>query len=167
MVGTIIASAGISFSTADNQTLTVLNGRALALFASVTMVNTVVNASDVPYVAPAPVVVTPPVVVPQITVTGLTASAVVPVVAGAGFLNILNNGGLVTATENGSGTIAIVNNGGILTATNTGNGLVTIHSNATGAVTVTNTGNGKVTVNATGAAAVTVTHSGDDDFFYP
>lgn len=168
MVGTIIASSGIAISTADNETLTVLNGRALGLFASVTLVNTVVNAGATPFVAP-PVVVVPvvPVLGAAIVVTGTNAAAVVPVVAGAGFLRIENNGGLVTATENGSGTIVIVNNGGLLTATNTGNGLVTIDSDATGVVTVTNTGNGKVTVHATGAAAVTVTHTGDEDFFYP
>ena len=43
MVGTIIASAGVAFSTAGNATITTLNGRALALNASVTMVNTVIN----------------------------------------------------------------------------------------------------------------------------
>jgi len=43
MVGTIIASAGVSFSTAGNAAITTLNGRALALNASVTMVNTVIN----------------------------------------------------------------------------------------------------------------------------
>lgn len=43
MVGTIIASAGITFSTAGNVAITTLNGRALGLNASVTMVNTVVN----------------------------------------------------------------------------------------------------------------------------
>jgi hypothetical protein len=43
MVGTIIASAGITFSTAGNAAITTLNGRALALNASVTMVNTVIN----------------------------------------------------------------------------------------------------------------------------
>jgi Ice-binding-like/Bacterial Ig-like domain len=43
MVGTIIASAGVTFSTAGKATITTLNGRALALNASVTMVNTVVN----------------------------------------------------------------------------------------------------------------------------
>jgi hypothetical protein len=43
MVGTIIASAGVSFSTAGNATITTLNGRALGLNASVTMVNTVIN----------------------------------------------------------------------------------------------------------------------------
>ena len=43
MVGTIIANAGITFSTAGNVALVTLDGRALALNASVTMVNTVVN----------------------------------------------------------------------------------------------------------------------------
>jgi len=43
MVGTIIASAGVTFSTAGNAAITTLNGRALSLNASVTMVNTVVN----------------------------------------------------------------------------------------------------------------------------
>ncbi|MGZ5286983.1 MAG: Ig-like domain-containing protein, partial [Flavisolibacter sp.] len=43
MTGTIIASAGVTFSTAGNATQTVLNGRALSLNASVTMVNTTVN----------------------------------------------------------------------------------------------------------------------------
>jgi hypothetical protein len=44
MVGTIIAAAGVSFSAPTNTTITRLNGRALALNASVTMVNTAVNA---------------------------------------------------------------------------------------------------------------------------
>jgi uncharacterized repeat protein (TIGR02543 family) len=43
MSGTIISSAGITFSTAGNNTQTVLNGRAISLVASVTMVNTTVN----------------------------------------------------------------------------------------------------------------------------
>ena len=43
MVGTIIANAGISFSTAGNVALVTLNGRALSLNASVTLVNTVIN----------------------------------------------------------------------------------------------------------------------------
>jgi len=43
MVGTIIASAGVTFSTAGNATITTLNGRAIGLNASVTMVNTVIN----------------------------------------------------------------------------------------------------------------------------
>ena len=43
MVGTIIAQEGVTFSTADNVSIVTLNGRALSLGASVTMVNTVVN----------------------------------------------------------------------------------------------------------------------------
>jgi hypothetical protein len=43
MAGTIIASSGVTFSTAGNTTITTLNGRALSLVASVTMVNTVIN----------------------------------------------------------------------------------------------------------------------------
>jgi hypothetical protein len=43
MVGTIIAPAGVTFSTAGNAAITTLNGRALGLTASVTMVNTVIN----------------------------------------------------------------------------------------------------------------------------
>jgi hypothetical protein len=43
MVGTIIASSGVTFSTVGNAAITTLNGRALGLNASVTMVNTVIN----------------------------------------------------------------------------------------------------------------------------
>jgi len=43
MVGTIIAQSGVTFSTAGKAIITTLNGRALALSASVTMVNTVIN----------------------------------------------------------------------------------------------------------------------------
>ncbi|KAF0236620.1 MAG: hypothetical protein FD183_1643, partial [Chitinophagaceae bacterium] len=43
MVGTIIANSGVTFSTAGNAAQTVLNGRALSLIASVTMVNTTIN----------------------------------------------------------------------------------------------------------------------------
>ncbi len=43
MVGTIIAQEGVSFSTAGNVALVKLEGRALSLGASVTMVNTVIN----------------------------------------------------------------------------------------------------------------------------
>ena len=43
MVGTIIAPAGVTFSTAGNAAITTLNGRAIGLNASVTMVNTVIN----------------------------------------------------------------------------------------------------------------------------
>ena len=43
MSGTIIASAGVTFSTAGNTVQTVLNGKAISLVASVTMVNTTIN----------------------------------------------------------------------------------------------------------------------------
>jgi hypothetical protein len=43
MVGTIISYAGVTFSTAGNAVQTVLNGRALSLNGSVTMVNTTIN----------------------------------------------------------------------------------------------------------------------------
>ena len=43
MVGTIISSAATTFSTAGNVTIVTLDGRALALNASATMVNTVIN----------------------------------------------------------------------------------------------------------------------------
>jgi hypothetical protein len=43
MVGTIISQAGVSFSTVGNVNQVTLNGRALSLGASVTMVNTTIN----------------------------------------------------------------------------------------------------------------------------
>jgi hypothetical protein len=43
MVGTIISQAGASFSTAGNVTVATLDGRALSLGASVTLVDTVIN----------------------------------------------------------------------------------------------------------------------------
>jgi len=43
MVGTLIAQAGVPFSTAGNTTVVTLNGRVLSLGASVTLVNTVIN----------------------------------------------------------------------------------------------------------------------------
>lgn len=43
MVGKILASAGVSFSTAGNVTIVTLNGSATSLNASVTMTNTVIN----------------------------------------------------------------------------------------------------------------------------
>jgi len=43
MTGNIIAQAGVTFSTAGNNVQTVLNGRAISLGASVTMVNTTIN----------------------------------------------------------------------------------------------------------------------------
>lgn len=46
MVGNIIASAGVTFSTAGNAVQTVLNGRAISLVASVTLVNTTINVPN-------------------------------------------------------------------------------------------------------------------------
>ena len=43
MVGTIIAPAGVTFSTAGNAAITTLNGRAFGFTGSVTMVNTAIN----------------------------------------------------------------------------------------------------------------------------
>ena len=43
MVGTIIADAAVSFSTAGASSITTLNGRAMALNASVTIVDTIIN----------------------------------------------------------------------------------------------------------------------------
>ena len=43
MVGTIIAYSGVTFSTAGNTVQTILNGRAISLVASVTMVNTTIT----------------------------------------------------------------------------------------------------------------------------
>jgi hypothetical protein len=43
MVGTIIAMAGVSFSTVGNVTVVTLNGRAMSLNASITVVDTVIN----------------------------------------------------------------------------------------------------------------------------
>lgn len=43
MQGTIISQSGVAFSTAGNAGITTLNGRALSLGASVTLVNTIVN----------------------------------------------------------------------------------------------------------------------------
>jgi hypothetical protein len=43
MVGTIIAYSGVSFSTSGNTILTHLEGRAVSLIGSVTMVNTIIN----------------------------------------------------------------------------------------------------------------------------
>jgi hypothetical protein len=46
MVGTIIASQGVTFSTHDVVEVTRLNGRALSLVSSVTMVNTLINVPE-------------------------------------------------------------------------------------------------------------------------
>ena len=42
-VGTVISSAGIAVSTAGNAAITTINGRLIALHASTTLVNTVIN----------------------------------------------------------------------------------------------------------------------------
>jgi hypothetical protein len=176
MVGTIIASSGISTSTAGNVNTVTLNGRALALHASVTLVNTTINVPGVtaapvepPVVIEPPVVVVPPVVpaIPGVTVTGTQAAAVVATAATGGNINVQNNGGHVAVTENGTGTINIVNNGQLLTVTNTGNGLVAVNNTCTAAVTITNTGNGNITVNATGSLPITLTYSDGLDHVYP
>ena len=169
MAGTIIASAGLTFSTAGNEAVTTLNGKALSLFAAVTMVNTIINADGIPSELPVEEPVDVPVIEPTVSgilITGSTAASVVAV-AGDGTIIVENDGGLVTVTEVGTGTIDIDNDGGIMTVTNTGNGYVSVSSDASGAVTVTNTGNGTVTVNATGTEAITITHTGDEDYFYP
>jgi hypothetical protein len=175
MVGTIIASSGIASSTAGNVDSVTLNGRALALHASVTMVNTTINVPGVTTVpVEPPVVVDPPVVVPPVvpavpgvTVTGTQAAAVVAVAATGGIINVQNNGGHVAVTENGTGTINIVNNGQLLTVTNTGNGVVTVNNTCTAAVTITNTGNGNIIVNATGSLPITLTYADGLDHVYP
>jgi hypothetical protein len=46
MAGTIISYSGVTFSTAGNAVQTVLNGRAISLVASVTMVNTTINIPE-------------------------------------------------------------------------------------------------------------------------
>lgn len=46
MTGNIISSAGITFSTAGNAVQTILNGRAISLNASVTLVNTTINVPN-------------------------------------------------------------------------------------------------------------------------
>jgi Ice-binding-like len=166
MVGTIIANSGIVISTPGNMTISTLNGRALGLFASVTMVNTVINS---PESAPKP---TLSIAAPADTsrwhvVVGGSAASDVELVPGEGFLDIFNNGGFVTATEVGTGTIAVVNDGGVVTATNTGSGTMMITNTSMGSVTVTNTGKGNVTVIASGNDPITLTHTGDEDYVYP
>ena len=46
MVGTIMAMSGVTFSTAGNAAITRLEGRAISLIASVTMVNTIINVPN-------------------------------------------------------------------------------------------------------------------------
>ncbi|MBK8801576.1 MAG: DUF3494 domain-containing protein [Fibrobacteres bacterium] len=167
MVGTILAIAGVTISDPGSSAPTTLDGRALAQFGSVTMVNTVIRTPGPSLAVSASRATTkmeePS---PHVVVTG-TNAADVAAVADQGFLEIVNNGAHVAATITGTGTIHIVNDGGILTATNTGTGTMTIRSDATGAVTVTITGNGDLTVTATGDEPITLTHTGDEDFTYP
>lgn len=186
MVGTIISSAATTFSTAGNVDVVTLNGRALALHASVTMVNTTVNVPGindavvepvevilppveivepiVPVEPVIPTVVAPvvPVVLPMapITVTGTQAAAVTPTATGGGFITVQNNGGHVTATITGAGALNITNNGAAVTVTENGTGTVNVTNNGQ-IVTTTNTGNGVVTINNTCSAAVTVTNTGN------
>ena len=177
MIGTIIASSGISTSTAGNVDLVTLNGRALALHASVTLVNTNINVPGVTAVPVVPVEavippvdpVLPPVVpaTPGITLTGTHSADVIAIAATGGFIHIQNNGGHVAVTENGSGTINILNNGQLVTVTNTGNGVVTVNNTCIAAVTVTNTGNGNITVNASGTLPITLTYADGLDHVYP
>ena len=122
----------------------------------------------------------------HITVSGINAGDVAPVLVGEGdivvinngshvaatetgpgIVYIINNGAAVTATETGLGTIYIINNGGVLTATNTGNGLMTIDNTCTATVTITNTGNGNITVHATGTSPITLTYSDGLNHVYP
>jgi hypothetical protein len=163
MVGTIISSAAITFSTAGNTTITTLNGRALALNASVTMVNTVVNV----YGEAVPVLpVTPDPVTPHLLLSGTAGGGAEPydvaaVITLGGYINVENNGGHVAATITGAGTIDITNDGGLVTATQTGNGVMTIGNTNPGTLTITNTGNGNTTIANTGAGALTLTNTGN------
>jgi len=170
--GNILAQASITATTG-----TVIEGRALAQTAAVTLDSNIFNAV-------APVIPPPP--TSPITVTGTNAADVTPTVTGGGSINVVNNGGhvaatvtgtgainitnngaAVTVTENGAGTFNILNNGQVLTATNTGDGVITINSTCTGAVTVTNTGNGNITVNATGTAPITLIYTDGANHTYP
>jgi len=185
MVGTIISNTGgITFSTAGNSVITVLDGRALSMVASVTMVNTTINAFGVAVTG----LVLPDASKANIKLSGTNSGDVTPTITGGGFITVNNNGGHVAATVNGTGAInvdnsgvidaavaatlngsgkmKVLNNGGTLTATNTGNGDMFIKSTCTAAVTVTNIGNGKVTVTADGSTVVAISHSGDADVIY-
>lgn len=48
IAGTIIADAGVVFSTAGNASTMILNGRVLSLTSAITMVNTIINTADAP-----------------------------------------------------------------------------------------------------------------------
>jgi hypothetical protein len=90
MAGTIIASAGMTFSTAGNFATTTLNGRALALFASVTMVNAIINASGEPSAA-VPIVATPP-AGGAVTVTNTGSGRVTVTATGAAAITLPHTG---------------------------------------------------------------------------
>ncbi len=106
-------------------------------------------------------------VTPDITVTGINAGDVAPVLTGGGSIHIVNNGAHVAATQTGTGSISITNNGQVMAATNTGTGIMTINNTNTGAVAVTNTGNGNITVNATGTTPLALIYSDGLDHVYP
>ncbi len=168
--GNILAQSSI---TATNGAI--LDGRALAQTAAVTLDSNTFNAAVAVLTSTAPV-----------TVTGSNAADVTPIVTGGGTINVQNNGGHVAATvtgpgainitnngaavtviETGAGIFNILNNGQVLTATNTGDGVITINSTCTGAVTVTNTGDGNITVNATGSTPITLSYSDGLNHTYP
>ena len=73
MVGTIITSAGVTFSTTGNAVQTVLNGRALSLNASITMTNVTINVPN--------------------TLSGSSGSVegIASIIPSAGVMNINNN----------------------------------------------------------------------------
>lgn len=99
MAGTILAKFGATFSSPGNTVVTVLNGRALGLYASVDLVNTVVNAPG------RPVLVMPAKIVASPIVHGGAHGADVAEVPGEGFLGSVDKGAHVSATEVGSGSI--------------------------------------------------------------
>jgi len=153
-VGTIIAYAGIAFSTADNVTITTLNGRALSLTGPVTLVNTIITEPDMPR--------------SHRIFIGATYKTVKSTISGTGYVYAINNGsGTITANENGSGTITIigVSSGGDVTATNA-DGTLTINNADSGAVTVTNNGTGNVIENASGSNPITHTYDLNVDITY-
>ena len=100
MSGTIISYASTTFSTAGNTFIVTLNGRALSLTASVTMVNTVINA---------PVPDVPIINVPITLINTGFSSSITPISLGsAGNFVILTKTGVST-----TGTTAIAGNIGV------------------------------------------------------
>jgi hypothetical protein len=161
MVGTVISQAGTTIATAGTVD-TKFNGRAFALFASVTMVNTIFNDSSV---ITDPVVVEAPLPASHITLSGTAVGAthdITAVITGTGYIVAENNGGHMNATLTGWGFLDLVNNGAAFDATLTGNGLMTIRNNVgSGVITVTSTGNGVMSITNTSSAALTVTNTSD------